>query len=59
MSCVTHICADTGVDASRSDAARLKALALAALVQHPAARALPVDALVAAAADAAPALART
>jgi hypothetical protein len=61
MTSVTHLCADTAVDATRNDAARLKALALAALVEHPAARTMAVDELVAAASSAAPAptLART
>jgi hypothetical protein len=61
MTCVTHHCADAAVASTRNDAARLKALALAALVEHPAARTMAVDDLVAAAASAAPAptLART
>jgi hypothetical protein len=52
MASVSHICAPTATDA---DPARLKALALAALVDHPAWRTMSVDELVAAAADAAPA----
>ena len=61
MASVTHVCADTARDTTRDDAARLKALALAALVDHAASRMVPVDELVAAAAGAAPApsLART
>jgi hypothetical protein len=47
MACVTHICSPTATDA---DAARLQALAVAALVEHPASRGVPVDELVAAAA---------
>jgi hypothetical protein len=61
MASASHVCAGTAPDATRNDAARLKALALAALVDHPAGRTLPVDELVAAAAAVAPAptLART
>jgi hypothetical protein len=62
MTSVTHLCADTALDATRNDAARLKAVALAALVEHPASSCMmAVDDLVAAAASAAPAptLART
>jgi hypothetical protein len=61
MTSVTHLCADTAADAARNDAARLKALALAALVEHPAVRTLSADDLVTAASSAAPAptLART
>ena len=51
MASVSHVCADTPPDAA--DAARLRALALAALVEHPAARTVPADELVAAAAAAA------
>jgi hypothetical protein len=54
MSSVTHVCAHTAPEADRNDSARLKALALAALVEHPASRTVPVDELVAAAAAAAP-----
>jgi hypothetical protein len=62
MACVTHVCAETAVVSTRNDAARLKALALAALVEHPSSSCtMAVDDLVAAAASAAPAptLART
>jgi len=61
MASASHVCAETAPAASRNDAARLKALALAALVEHPAAAHVGVDELVAAAAHAAPAptLART
>jgi hypothetical protein len=61
MTSVSHTCADTTTDATRNDAARLKALALAALIEHSPARTVPVDELVAAAASVAPAgsLART
>jgi hypothetical protein len=61
MTSVTHLCADTAVDATRNDAARLKALALAALVEHTASRTVTVDELVAAAAGVTPVptLART
>jgi hypothetical protein len=61
MASVTHICADTAVEPTRDDTARLKALALATLVEHGAARTMAVDDLVAAAAGATPAptLART
>jgi hypothetical protein len=61
MTCVTHCCADTADATTRNDTARLRALALAALVEHPASRTVPVDELVAAAAGSTPAptLART
>ena len=61
MASVSHTCADTAAEATRDDPARLRALALAALVDHNAARTVPVDELVAAAAAVAPAgsLART
>jgi hypothetical protein len=61
MTSVSHLCADTAVASTRNDAARLQALALAALVEHPAAGTIAADDLVAAAASAAPAptLART
>ena len=55
MTCVTHLCAETAPETDRNDSARLKALALAALVEHPAPRTAPVDEPVAAAAAAAPA----
>jgi hypothetical protein len=56
MGCATHVCADT---AAHADAARLEALALAALVERPASRTVPADELVAAAAAATPTFART
>jgi hypothetical protein len=56
---VSHACAGTTPESTRNDAARLKALALAGLVEHPAARRMAVDDLVAAAARVAPAPAPT
>lgn len=55
MTCVSHACAETAAVPTSNDTARLKALALATLVAHGARPTLPVDDLVAAAADLAPA----